>query len=128
VWIISRLNAFGLTFLAGLFLGFGLGVHAIRADIGPWVFGALAVAALVGSLRDGRLRTSRPPTPTPAILPAPKTDSPNSHAITDARDTLAALGFSQRDAQASVARAVSALGVNADVSALVREVLRKERS
>ena len=54
LWIVSNIKAFAVTFLVGMFAGFALGTHAVRADMGPWVFGAIAVAALAGSWRDDR--------------------------------------------------------------------------
>jgi hypothetical protein len=123
VWIVSRLNAFGLTFLAGLFVGFALGTHAVKADIGPWIFGAIAIVALAGSLRDGMRRGAKAEPPTRQA--APLTSGPNTKALEDARDALIALGLSVRDARAAMARAVSQVGVDASVSDIVREALKK---
>jgi hypothetical protein len=132
LWIASRPNAFGLVFLVGLIAGFFLGAHAVTGTnaAGSSMIGIAALGALVG-FAAGR---SRPPGPPSApTLPAPRSPAPEApagpaaHNINDAREALIALDFSQRDAKAAIARAVSALGADATVSEIVREALRKDR-
>ena len=74
LWIVSNLKAYAVTFLIGLFAGFVLGLHPVRADIGPWALGALALVALAGSWRDGSLRGARAeqsPAPSATARPEP---------------------------------------------------------
>jgi hypothetical protein len=126
MWIVTRLNAFGITFLAGLFAGFALGLHAVRADIGPWVLGAVALVALAGSWRDGRRRGAKAGAPS-APLPTPRAAlaaHPTSAATDDAQAALVSLGYGAREARDAVAEAVTSLGDDADASTIVRAALR----
>jgi hypothetical protein len=130
VWIVSSLKAYATTFFAGLFAGFGLGVHAVRADIGPWIFGAIAFVALAGLWRDGRWRGARaeasslPPSPARRTPRAALVAHPSSAAEDDAQAALVSLGYSAHEARNAVAGAVAALDGDADASAIVRTALR----
>jgi hypothetical protein len=52
VWIVSRLNAFGIVFLAGLFAGFALGTHAVMGANAPATSMAAftAIGAVLGAV------------------------------------------------------------------------------
>jgi hypothetical protein len=48
MWVVSGVNAFVMTFCAGLLAGFALGVHAVGGGVSLFV-AALALAAIVGA-------------------------------------------------------------------------------
>jgi hypothetical protein len=128
VWLVSGPKAYILTFAAGLFAGFALGVHAVRADIGPWALGAIVAAVLVAEAR--RRRTG--PTPSTPFLPAPTPTPTPSHTpspeIEDAEAALRNLGFGARDARVAVASALASLGDDADVAMIIKAALRSGRT
>jgi hypothetical protein len=122
MWIVSRLNAFGLVFLAGLFLGFGLGIHAIQAS--PQAFALVGgIGVAVGFAFGGRRPAT--PTPPPATASAPTPAFTKPTAIDDAISALRNLGMSNREAKTAIAGAVATLGEDADLSTLIRAGLGK---
>ena len=128
MWIVSRLNAFGLTAFASLMAGFFLGAHAVQADPNALVVVAalcLIIGYAVGQRRAARAKvTCLPNAPQCGAPPAPHDTS----GIDDAISALRNLGLSAKEAKAAIAGAVAALGDDADVSSLIRAGLGKGAS
>jgi hypothetical protein len=148
VWIVSRLNAFGLVFLAGLFAGFALGTHAVMGANAPATSMAAftAIGAVLGVVaarrfdRAGRGREACPrpdrgcdpscpriDPPLPRIEPVAPRAGPASAGIENAQAALVGLGFKARDARKAVVSAIATLDADADVAAIIKAALRASR-
>jgi hypothetical protein len=126
MWVISNPTTYLTTFVAGMVVGFFLGVHAVQASSG-WSVAALALVPFVVA---ARWRDNRDISPKSRTFPAPPLPGPSSVAVEAAQSALISIGYSVREAQAAVASTPVSLdaGAGADAAAIVWAVLRARRS